>query len=64
MNLFKICSRHLACEEDHLEEAKLLISNGADKTLLNKEKKSPLQLASNKMLNALQNEKLIIEVVL
>ena len=37
---------HLACEEDRQEVAKLLVANGADITLTNKEKKTPLDLAS------------------
>ncbi|KAK2581429.1 hypothetical protein KPH14_005104 [Odynerus spinipes] len=37
---------HLACEEDRLEEAKLLVASGADIALTNKERKTPLDLAS------------------
>lgn len=36
---------HLACEEDRQEEAKLLVGKGADISLTNKEKKTPLDLA-------------------
>lgn len=37
---------HLACEEDRQEEAKLLVANGADVFSENREKKTPLDLAS------------------
>ncbi|XP_071877103.1 uncharacterized protein [Bombus fervidus] len=37
---------HLACEENRVDEAKLLVKNGASTTLMNKQKKTPLDLAS------------------
>lgn len=37
--------RHLACEEGRVQEAGLLIKNGADITLINKEKLTPFDLA-------------------
>ncbi|XP_051171168.1 26S proteasome non-ATPase regulatory subunit 10-like [Leptopilina boulardi] len=37
---------HLACEENRQDEAKLLVTNGADILSENKEKKTPLDLAS------------------
>ena len=37
---------HLACEEDRQDVAKLLITKGADVSVTNKEKKTPLDLAS------------------
>ncbi|OAD54910.1 26S proteasome non-ATPase regulatory subunit 10 [Eufriesea mexicana] len=37
---------HLACEENRVDEAKLLVQNGARVTLMNKEKKTPLDLAN------------------
>lgn len=37
---------HLACEENRVDEAKLLVKNGATTTLMNKQKKTPLDLAS------------------
>ncbi|KOX68707.1 26S proteasome non-ATPase regulatory subunit 10 [Melipona quadrifasciata] len=37
---------HLACEENRVDEAKLLVENGASTTLMNKQKKTPLDLAS------------------
>jgi len=37
---------HLACEEDRLKEAELLVAHGADKEIENKQKKTPLDLAS------------------
>lgn len=37
---------HLACEEDRQEEAKLLVQNGADLEIMNKERRTPLDLCS------------------
>ena len=37
--------RHLACEEDRLEEAKLLIIHGGRLNIQNKAKQTPLDLA-------------------
>lgn len=37
---------HLACEENRADEAKLLVKNGASVSLMNKQKKTPLDLAS------------------
>jgi 26S proteasome non-ATPase regulatory subunit 10 len=37
--------RHLACDEERLEEAKLLVSKGASIYIENKEEKTPLQVA-------------------
>jgi 26S proteasome non-ATPase regulatory subunit 10 len=36
---------HLACEEERIQEAGLLIKSGADSTLMNKEKLTPFDLA-------------------
>lgn len=41
-----IVSRHLACEEDRLEEAKMLISKGASLDIQNRDEKIPLELCS------------------
>lgn len=46
--------RHLACEEDHVEEVKLLLHHGADLNVQNKEQKTPIQLASTTLMTALQ----------
>ncbi|XP_066150230.1 26S proteasome non-ATPase regulatory subunit 10-like [Euwallacea fornicatus] len=45
---------HLACEEDRQEEALLLVKNGADLTLMNKERQSPLDLCSPKLMKLLK----------
>ena len=37
---------HLACEEDRREEAKLLVSHGANIELSNKERKTPVDLSN------------------
>ncbi|XP_017793165.1 PREDICTED: 26S proteasome non-ATPase regulatory subunit 10-like [Habropoda laboriosa] len=37
---------HLACEEDRIDVAKLLVANGANISLTNKQKKTPLDLAT------------------
>ncbi|XP_031826564.1 uncharacterized protein LOC116424382 isoform X2 [Nomia melanderi] len=37
---------HLACEEHRVDEAKLLVQNGANMYVENKEKKTPLDIAS------------------
>lgn len=37
--------RHLACDEERVEEAKLLVSQGASIYIENKEEKTPLQVA-------------------
>lgn len=36
---------HLACDEERVEEAKLLVENGASIYIENKEEKTPLQVA-------------------
>ncbi|XP_057324417.1 26S proteasome non-ATPase regulatory subunit 10-like [Microplitis mediator] len=40
---------HLACEEDRQQEAKLLVTHGANFELANKERKTPLDLASDSL---------------
>ncbi|KAH0540617.1 26S proteasome non-ATPase regulatory subunit 10-like isoform X1 [Cotesia glomerata] len=40
---------HLACEEDRQQEAKLLVAHGASLEVENKERKTPLQLASGSL---------------
>ena len=37
--------RHLACDEERVEEAKLLVTQGASIYIENKEEKTPLQVA-------------------
>lgn len=37
---------HLACEEDRQDEALLLVQNGADLEVVNKEKRTPLELCN------------------
>lgn len=41
-----ICHRHLSCEEDRVEVAKLLVERGAQLDAVNKAKKTPLDYAS------------------
>jgi ankyrin repeat protein len=55
MNTNKRCTflSHLACEEDRAEEVKMLLHSGADLNLVNKEKKTPIQLASATLMKAL-----------
>ncbi|KAI4495499.1 hypothetical protein M0802_008713 [Mischocyttarus mexicanus] len=48
---------HLACEEDRREEAQLLVINGADLTLTNKERKTPLDLATPGLVQMLKQLK-------
>ncbi|RLU15911.1 hypothetical protein DMN91_011668 [Ooceraea biroi] len=48
---------HLACEEDRVEEAKLLVARGADPTITNKERKTPLDLASRGLVRQLEEIK-------
>ncbi|CAG9772144.1 unnamed protein product [Ceutorhynchus assimilis] len=45
---------HLACEEDRQEEALLLAKNGADYSLLNKDKQTPLDLCTPKLARLLK----------
>ncbi|XP_069125470.1 26S proteasome non-ATPase regulatory subunit 10-like [Argopecten irradians] len=47
--------RHLACEEERTEVALLLVGHGAQIELLNKEEKSPLDLAKPGLQRSLQN---------
>lgn len=49
-----LCYRHLACEEDRSEEVKLLLHYGANLNVQNKEKKTPIQLASKTLVTVLQ----------
>lgn len=46
--------RHLACEENRTEEAKLLVSHGARLDILNKEDQTPLSLAPKGLAVVLQ----------
>lgn len=48
---------HLACEENRVEEAKLLAANGADPTITNKERKTPLDLAAPGLVRQLEEIK-------
>lgn len=45
---------HLACEENRVDEAKLLVQNGASTTLKNKQKKTPLDLATPRLVQQLK----------
>lgn len=45
MQLPRIGMRHLACDEERVEEAKLLVTQGASIYIENKEEKTPLQVA-------------------
>lgn len=42
---FGLVSSHLACDEERVDEAKLLVSHGASIYIENKEEKTPLQIA-------------------
>lgn len=53
MDVF-FCYRHLACEEDRSDEVRLLVHYGANLNVQNKEKKTPIQLASKTLATALQ----------
>ena len=44
----------MACEENREEEAKLLVSNGANIEIQNKEEKTPLELANYKLAKTLK----------
>lgn len=46
---------HLACEDDHQEEAVLLVKNGADFSLKNKEGLTPLNLCTPKLMRLLKS---------
>jgi len=46
---------HLACEEGHVEIIKALLEAGADASALNKEEKTPLQLASPQVQRIFRN---------
>ncbi|KAK0168039.1 hypothetical protein PV327_001879 [Microctonus hyperodae] len=49
---------HLACEEDRQQEARMLVTNNASLSLTNKERKTPLDLATPSLVRQL---KLIVE---
>ena len=49
-----ITFRHLACEEDRYEEAKLLVDHGAKLSISNADEKTPLDLASKGLAVMLQ----------
>lgn len=44
----------MACEENRVDEAKLLVQNGASTTLKNKQKKTPLDLATPRLVQQLK----------
>lgn len=46
---------HLACEEDRQDEAVLLVKNGADLTLQNKDRQTPLDLSSPTLIRLLRS---------
>lgn len=46
---------HLACEEERVEEAKMLVHHGGDISKENKAKKTPLQYASENLAAVLKN---------
>lgn len=48
---------HLACEENRVEEAKLLVTRGADLAITNRERKTPLDLASPGLVRELEEIK-------
>jgi 26S proteasome non-ATPase regulatory subunit 10 len=50
-----VLHRHLACEEDRVEEAKLLVHHGADITKENKSKQKPMDLAKESLAIILNN---------
>lgn len=46
---------HLACEEDRQDVAKILVENGADLELKNKNRETPLDLCSRNLFKILTN---------
>jgi 26S proteasome non-ATPase regulatory subunit 10 len=53
--LLLFLSRHLACEENRIEDAKVLVHHGARLDIQNKQEKTPLELASPNTATILQN---------
>lgn len=51
--VFFHCFRHLACEEDREAVACILIKAGANTEIENKDKKTPLDLCTQKLKNTL-----------
>lgn len=49
--------RHLACEDNYGDVAKLLVEHGANMDILNKEEHTPISLASKGLAAALQRLK-------
>lgn len=47
-------SSHLACDEERVEAAKLLVEHGASIYIENKEEKTPLQIAKGSLGNILR----------
>lgn len=47
--------RHLACEEERVEEAGLLVQHGANLSIKNREEKTPLDLAPPSLARQLRN---------
>lgn len=52
--LFLIFYSHLACDEERVEAAKLLVQHGASIYIENKEEKTPLQIAKGGLGNLLR----------
>lgn len=52
--LNSVFNRHLACDEERVEAAKLLVEHGASIYIENKEEKTPLQLAKGGLGNLLR----------
>lgn len=48
------CTSHLACDEDRVEAAKVLVEHGASIYIENKEEKTPLQLTKGGLGNVLR----------
>ncbi|KAL1505241.1 hypothetical protein ABEB36_004848 [Hypothenemus hampei] len=54
-DIYGFSALHLACEEDRQEEAILLVKNGADLNLQNKERQTPLDMCSPKLVKILKD---------
>lgn len=52
--LFACVTSHLACDEERVEAAKLLVEHGASIYIENKEEKTPLQVAKGGLANILR----------
>ena len=52
---YKNTALHIACEEGNPEVVKLLLNAGADRSMQNKEEKTPVDLAKPELLRIFRN---------